>query len=108
MSSKQKLFAFLKFKGYNCAEHCSTGTKFKFDLHIFMAHPYTKFQFKISIFDGDNEWKPKLLEFFLSKFKGNNSAEKLINSNQIRNCPGYTHDTSIYQISEPISIQNVN
>ena len=64
MSSKQKLFAFLKSKGQNCVENYSTGTKFELYLHILTYDIYTKFQFKMSICDGDNKLKPKLLEFF--------------------------------------------
>ena len=47
--------------------------RFKIDLHILIIHLYTKFQFKISIYDGDNERKQKIIG--ITKSKGHNSAK---------------------------------
>ena len=44
----------------------STRTKFKLDLHIFMTNMYIEFQFKMSIYDKDKEWKPRYIGIFVS------------------------------------------
>ena len=57
---------FCKSKGHNSAENYSTWPKFKLNLHILLTHLYTKFQFKMSICNGDNERKLKINGIFLS------------------------------------------
>ena len=42
-----------------------TGPKFKLNLCILVTHLYTKFQFKMSICNGDNEPKLKIIGIFL-------------------------------------------
>ena len=44
----------------------STGPKFKLNLRILMIHLYPEFQSKMSICNGDNEWKLKINGIFLS------------------------------------------
>ena len=48
------------------AENYSTGPKFKLNLRILMTHVYPESQFKMSICNGDNEWKLKINGIFLS------------------------------------------
>ena len=48
------------------AKKYSTGPKFKLNLRIFMTHLYPEFQFKMSIYNGDNERKLKINGIFLS------------------------------------------
>ena len=43
-----------------------TEMKFKLDQHILMTHLSTKYQFKMSMHDGDNEQKLKITGIFLS------------------------------------------
>ena len=67
--NEQKLKNYWNFsnsKEINSAENYSTETKFELDLCIFMTHLCTEFQFKISIYDGDNERKLNINGFFLS------------------------------------------
>ena len=59
MSINQKLFEFFKSKGHKSPENDSTRTKFKVDLRILETHLYSKFQFKMSMYDRDNERKLK-------------------------------------------------
>ena len=66
MSGNWKLMEFSKSKGHNSAENYLTGPKFKLNLRILMTHLYTKFQFKMSICNGDNERKLKINGIFLS------------------------------------------
>ena len=46
---------FSKSKGHNSAENYLSRAKFKLGSRILMIHPYSKFQLKISRYDGDNE-----------------------------------------------------
>ena len=57
---------FSKSKGHNSPENYSTRPKFELNLHILLTHLYTKFQFKMSICNGDNERKLKINGIFLS------------------------------------------
>ena len=66
MSGNWKLMEFSKSKGHNSAKNYSTGPKFELKLRILMTHLYTAFQFKMSIWNGDNERKLKINGIFLS------------------------------------------
>ena len=57
---------FSKCKGHNCAENQSTRPKFELNLHILVTHLCIKFQFKMSICNGENERKLKIIGIFLS------------------------------------------
>ena len=52
--------------GHNSAENYWTWPKFKLNLCILLTHLYNEFQFKMSIFNGDNERKLKINGIFLS------------------------------------------
>ena len=51
---------FLSSGGHNSAENYSTGPKFELNLCILVTHLYAEFQFKMPIYNGDNEWKLKI------------------------------------------------
>ena len=57
---------FSKSKGHYSAKNNSTGPKFQLNLRILLTHLYTKFQFKMSICNGDNERNLKINRIFLS------------------------------------------
>ena len=119
-----------KSKGHNSAENYSTEPKFKHHLHSLMTRLYTVFQFKMTICDGDNEWKLKIMESV--KSKGHNSAENYLtrlsfelnlcilvtSRNWIRNdggteicntiCPSHFHGRSIKKMSEKKIIKIFN
>ena len=62
---KLKIIGFFsKSKGHNSAENYSTEIKFELDLCTLITHLYIEFQFKMSICDGDNERKLKIIGFF--------------------------------------------
>ena len=67
MSGNWKLNGiFSKSKGHNSAKNYSTRHKFELNLHILLTHLDTKFQFKMSICNGDNERKLKINGILLS------------------------------------------
>ena len=49
---------------HNSAKNNSTGPKFELNLRILLTNLYTKFQFKMSICNGDNERKLKINGIF--------------------------------------------
>ena len=61
-------------KGHNYL----TGPKFELNLRILVTHLYTKFQFKMSICNEDNEQKQKINGIFLSPRGINYSAENYL------------------------------
>ena len=65
---------FLSLRGITLRKIIRPDPKFKLNLRILVTNLYTKFQFKMSIFNGDNERKLKINGIFF-KSKGHNSAE---------------------------------
>ena len=67
MSGNWKLMNFfLSPRGITLPKNYSTGPKFELNLRIVVTHLYPKFQFKMSICNGDNERKLKINGIFLS------------------------------------------
>ena len=66
MYSCDTLLEFSKSEGHNSAENNSTRPKVNLNLRILLTHQYTKFQFKMSICNGDNQRKLKINGIFLS------------------------------------------